>query len=438
MEFYSLLFLVVGIVIGSALTWLYVKSKVSEKGISLEDLKQNYIEKSIHDELKFDIKAINEENKILIGDTERLKTQLSNSRDEYERKKAELKEIEKTFIEKFENISNKVLRNQSETLNRNSNKQLESLLSPFEKTIKEFQSKVEKTHEERLKEAVSLQQQINQLSSMNESLTKEASNLSKALRSDPKKRGSWGEMVLETILEKSGLQKNVHYRREVSGNNDGDNLRADIIVDMPDHKNIIIDSKVTLNTYYDYVQNEEKDRTELLIKSFSAGVRKHIDTLHKKRYDQMYGINSPEYVLMFMPVEPAFFLALEADPELYQYAMDRNVVLVTTSTLLALMSTVATIWQHDKQHQNATKIAEEAGKLQQQVYKFLGELNDLKNHIDGSAEAYENAVKRLTTGNNNVIKLTKKIEDLGATLKASTDDKKEKEKFVSTHNILSA
>ena len=329
-------------------------------------------------------------------------------------------EVEKRMTAQFENLSSKILKEHQDNFSRSSADRIEHLIKPYQATLENFNKTFTSAHEQRIRESEVFKQHMNQMAEMNGKLSADANNLTRALRMNPKMRGNWGETILESLLENSGLSKGYHYRREVTGNNDEHQLRADVIIDLPGDRNLVIDSKVSLNHYYDYLSHDEDDGQNLL-KDHVSSIRKHIDTLHRKQYDKMYDINSPDIVFMFVPVEAGLMAALQSDPELSNYATNRKVMLVTNSTLFAMLSVVSQLWQRDKQFRNSEKIAEEAGKLHTQVIAFVRELEKVGKSLDNARDSYQNATSRLTSGNNNVVRLTQRIEQLGAKVKNRTD-----------------
>jgi len=303
-------------------------------------------------------------------------TELQSEIKLHQEREKDLELIEKKFTDQFENLSRKILKENADTLKKEGAESIETLIKPYKNSLDEFKKEFKTAQESHIRNHQDLKNEFVKLSDMNKRLSDDANNLTKALKMNPKLRGNWGETILETLLERSGLVKNYHYRREVSGATDEGNLRADVIIDLPERRNLVIDSKVSLNAYYDYVSSDD-DQCEAMLQDHIVGIRKHIDTLNRKQYDKMYNINSPDIVFMFVPIEAGLMAALQADPELSSYAIERNILLVTNSTLFAMLNVVSQLWQRDKQYENAEKIAEVAGKLHDQVLRFVGELRKI-------------------------------------------------------------
>ena len=385
-----------------ALSYLLSRAR---RGITLENLQEDYVLRKEYEtqqsQLQLKVEEVAELRQKLGG-----KEFLTN----------QMKDLE----EKFENLSNRIVSQGLKVLKEGSTEKMAQVINPFKDQLTEFRLSVEKSREASLKESEQLKFSLKQLADLNQNLSSEARNLTKALTMDSKKRGNWGEVILETVLEKSGLTKNLHYKREVMGISDQADLRADVIVNLPGERHLVIDSKVTLNAYLKYTSEEDEDG--LYIQQHLKAVKTHINTLSKKRYDRLHNINSPDFVFMFMPLEPAFHDALRNDPELYLYAMERNVVLVTASTLLAALITIASSWQQDIQRQNVDLMAELAGKLYDQVSAFIKDMEGINQGLVNANRSYESAAKRLSKGNNNVIRLTGKMKELGAKVKDKGDN----------------
>jgi len=285
------------------------------------------------------------------------KAQLETQIVGFENQLKNMESIEKRFTDQFENLSSKILKENSESFKEESTEKIDTLMKPYKDSLDDFKKQFQVSQESRIRESQDFKNEFLKLSDMNKRLSDDANNLTKALKMNPKMRGNWGETILEKLLEKSGLVKNYHYRREVSGSNDEYNLRADVIIDLPGERNLVIDSKMSLNAYYEYCSSDEENGDEHL-SDHVASIRKHIDTLHRKQYDKMYEINSPDIVFMFVPIEAGLMAALHSDPELSTYAIHRNIMLVTNSTLFAMLNMVSQLWQRNKQFENAERIAD--------------------------------------------------------------------------------
>ncbi|MBA9077995.1 DNA recombination protein RmuC [Rufibacter quisquiliarum] len=342
------------------------------------------------------------------NDIYHLKQKLSDER-------AELSQLRETFMQQFTQVSNQVLVTNAEHFRKASAENLEQVLSPLKERIKEFESKVEQTYEKTLKDTTSLKEQITFMASLNQQMSQDALNLTKALRGEKKAQGNWGEYLLENLLEKSGLERNVHYRREqVLQHDDAKIYRPDVIIDLPDNKHLIIDSKVSLVAYDAYCNCEDEAQQQLHLKSHVQSLRTHFTDLSRKNYQHLHGISSPDFVLMYIPIEPAFNLAIQQDRDLFLEALDRNIVFVTTSTLLATLRTVASVWKQESQKRNVLRIAEESGKLYDKFANFLEDLKDIGVNLDRSQQKYHAAMNKLSEGNGNLLKKVELLKKLGA------------------------
>ena len=335
----------------------------------------------------------------------------------------ELEQLREKFLQQFTSISNQVLMNNAEHFKKASAENLEQILSPLKERIKEFEAKVDATYEKTLKDSVSLKEQITQLASLNQQMSLDALNLTKALKGENKTQGNWGEYLLESLLEKSGLRKGVHYEREEVRQNDESKVyRPDVVIRLPDSKHLIIDSKLSLVAYEAYCSCEDDSQLEVYLRSHINSIRTHYTDLGRKNYHRLSGINSPDFVMMYIPIEPAFNLALQHDHDIFTDAFDKNIVLVTTSTLLATLRTVAGVWRQEDQKRNVIRIAEESGKLYDKFVGFVDDLKTIGKHIEGSQSAYSLAMNKLTEGKGNLVRRVEILKELGAKTSKTIDD----------------
>lgn len=317
--------------------------------------------------------------------------------------------------QQFENLANRVLKLQSESLDHQHRKGMKDILDPLKEKLQLFEQKIENSNIASIKQHESLKEQIKNLNLKSEQVSKDANELAKALKGDYKKQGNWGELILESILDKSGLVKDREYFLQASvRSEDGKLLRPDVVIDLPDEKKIVIDSKVSLVAYTNFVNSDNKEQQIISQKAHVIAIKNHIEGLADKNYQDLYGINSPDFVLMFIPIDTAFSAALEFDSELYNYAFDKNIVIVTSSTLLATLKTVESIWRNDKQNRYAIQIAEEAGKMYDKFANFVDDMEKLGNQINTSQNTYHEAMKKLSTGKGNLLTRADNLKDLGA------------------------
>ncbi len=329
-------------------------------------------------------------------------------------------ETEERLTKEFENLAHKILDLNSEKFKKQNKEQIDTLLSPLSEQIEKFKKKVEDTNEKGVERNAMLMQKIISLESLNNKLSQDALNLANALKGDSKTQGDWGESRLELLLEKSGLTNGVHFSTQAAYKDDEGKLKKpDFIINLPDNKHLIIDSKVSLTAYVEYYNAEDEITEQQAIKRHLDSIKRHYMELSDKDYPNLYGINTPDHVLMFVPNEPALMLALNEDKNLYLNALEKNIVLVSASTLLATLSTVASIWKQEDQKRNALEIAKEGGLLYDKFEGFIQDLIKVGKSIKSSKVSYEDAMSKLTEGRGNIIKKIENLKDLGAKTKKS-------------------
>ena len=324
------------------------------------------------------------------------------------------KQEEKLRIQ-FENLATKILDETSKKFTEQNKGNLKDILEPLGVRIKDFEKKVSETYIQGTKERSTLAQQIKNLSELNIKISEDAVNLTKALKGDSKIQGDWGEFKLEMILEKAGLTNGLHYSTQGSfQDEEGKHKRPDVIINLPEAKCLIIDSKVSLTAYTNYYQSEDEEEKERHLKEHVASVRRHVQDLSSKNYQKLYQINSPDYVLMFVPIEPAFMLAIQADPDLMAWAVEKkNIVIVPTSTLLATISMVSSIWKQEDQKKNVLEIARQGGALYDKFVGFVEDLIGVGKKLNDAKKSYDGAMNKLSTGKDNLVRKTENIKLLG-------------------------
>ena len=338
-----------------------------------------------------------------------------------------MQELQQKFKLEFENVANKLLDEKSARFTETNKTSLDLLLNPLKENIKLFEEKVEKVYKAESDERNVLKGEISKLMELNKQISEEANNLTRALKADTKKQGNWGEVILDRLLEASGLMEGESYTKQGKGmglaDEDGNRYQPDVIVNLPDNKHIVIDSKVSLLAYERLVNCDTDDDRALYLKQHIISIKSHINGLGGKNYHELYGINSPDFVLLFVPIESSFAIAVQADIELFEFAWNKKVVLVTPSTLLATLKTVASIWKQEQQTRNAIDIATKAGALYD---KFVGFINDLKkigDNIDRAKENYNDAFSKLSSGSGNLIGRVENLRKLGAKTTKVIDQK---------------
>lgn len=381
-------------------------------GILTDRLEQNtQLIKSIEDTLSKERKSNLELNSSLAEQ----RTMADNLREKLEVQKKEVDEIQKRFIAEFENLSSKILDEKSKKFTEQNKTNLDVILNPLKEKIKEFEQKVEQTYKVESAERNSLKGEIKSLIELNKRISEEANNLAKALKGDTKKQGNWGEVILERILERSGLTKGSEYEMQWSTTNEeGRRIQPDVVIFLPDEKHIIIDAKVSLIAYEAMVNAVIDEDRERYLKEHLISVRSHIKNLSEKSYFSSPDISSPDFVLIFMPIEPSFGIAVQADAELFNYAWDKKIVLVSPSTLLATLKTVSAIWKHEKQTRNAIEIARVGGALYDKFYNFVKDLKNIGEKINAAQQSHQDAMNKLSDGSGNIIRKVEELKRLGA------------------------
>jgi len=347
-------------------------------------------------------------------------SELINLKQRLEEEKKNLEAIQERSRVEFENVAHRILKQQTADFTITSQKGLQDILTPLRERIQDFEKKVDLTYEKGLKDQSDLKAELLKIYDLSVTLDKDAKNLTNALKSDSKRQGNWGEIILERVLERSGLIKDQEYYLQFSTKNEqGAIMRPDVVIRLPEDKHLVIDSKVSLTAYTEYVSAEEEHLRSKKLREHLDSIRRHIKELSEKRYDQLLGINSPDFVLMFMPVEPAFALAVQADHELFNYAWHERVVIVSPTTLLATLRTVSSIWKFEKQNQNALEIADRGGKLYDKFASFVNDLENIGQNIEKAEKAYQEAHKKLISGSGNLIRQVEQIKIMGVTTKKS-------------------
>ena len=345
-------------------------------------------------------------------------TDFDNLMERMREQRKETEELREKFTKEFENLANKILEEKSNKFTEQNKENLKNILSPLQEKIHLFEKKVEDTHKESIDYHAALRQQILGLREMNEQMSRETLNLTKALKGDSKMQGNWGELILERVLEKSGLEKGREYEVQQSyTTEEGNRIQPDVVINLPDGKKMIVDSKVSLVAYERYVNEEDETLRIVHLKEHVSSIKRHVDQLSDKNYHDIYKMESPDFVLLFIPIEPAFAIALNEDTTLYNKAFERNIVIVTPSTLLATLRTIDSMWTNQKQQENAYEIARQAGALYDKFEGFVSDLIMVGKRMDEGKKAYEGAMNKLVNGRGNIITSIEKLKKMGAKAK---------------------
>ena len=353
----------------------------------------------------------------------RRNSEFENLENRNREQKAEVEKLQEKFTKEFENLANTILDEKSTKFSKQNKESLEIILNPLQEKIKNFEKRVEDTHKESIDRHAMLRQQIIGLKELNEQMSKEATNLTKALKGDSKIQGNWGELVLERVLEKSGLEKDREYFVQNSFTTDeGRRVLPDVVLHLPDNKKMIIDSKVSLVAYERFVNEEDEDQRARFLKEHVSSLKKHIEQLSGKNYHTLYEIESPDFVLLFVPIEPAFAVAINQDNNIYNWAFEKNIVIVTPSTLLATLRTVDSMWTNEKQQQNAIEIATQAGRLYDQFVNLTEDLIKVGNQLNTVKGSYDSTMVKLT-GKGNLISKVERLKKLGSKASKQVNEK---------------
>lgn len=378
---------------------------------------RNQFEKSLA-QLSSEKENLQKEKESLAIHLAKKENDFDNLLERNKEQKQEVEQLQEKFTKEFENLANKILEEKTVKFTEQNKENLKNILSPLQDKIQLFEKKVEDTHKESIDYHAALRQQILGLREMNEQMSKETINLTKALKGDSKMQGNWGELVLERVLEKSGLEKDREYFVQQSHvTEDGNRVFPDVIINLPDGKKMIIDSKVTLTAYERYINEEDSDIKNQHLKEHIVSINRHVEQLGNKNYHDLYHMESPDFVLLFIPIESAFAVALNEDTTLYNKAFEKNIVIVTPSTLLATLRTIDSMWANQKQQENAIEIARQAGALYDKFEGFVSDLIKIGKKMDEAKIEYGNAMNKLVDGKGNLITSVEKLKKMGAKAK---------------------
>lgn len=444
----EILYIILAFILGAVLAYFILKSSsVSRK--SYEELQQNFNQKEadlnriiaeisaqnkaqiqkiaeqqeLNERQNSEIKDLQSDKNQLIGLKSQLAAQNESLQQLLDSQKEEIVKIQEEAKLQFENLANKILEEKTLKFTEQNQQNLKNILNPLQEKITDFEKKVENTHKESIDYHAALRQQILGLKEMNLQMSKETLNLTKALKGDSKIQGNWGELVLERVLEKSGLEKGREYEIQKSfTTEEGNRVQPDVIINLPDGKKMIIDSKVSLTAYEKYINEEDDEQKSSFLKEHVNSLKKHVEQLGSKNYQHLYQMESPDFVLLFIPIEPAFAIALNEDTQLYNKAFERNIVIVTPSTLLATLRTIDSMWTNQKQQENAYEIARQAGALYDKFDGFVTDLVKIGKKMDEAKTEYEGAMNKLVDGKGNLITSVQKLKIMGAKAKKSLPD----------------
>lgn len=421
----SILLFIVALFLGIYFGKVFFSANSKSEVASLEE-KINGLLQQI-EQFKMQVNQTAQERENIRAEKESLAIQLSKKETDFENlwernkeQKQEVEKLQEKFTKEFENLANKILEEKTTKFTEQNKENLKNILTPLQDKIHLFEKKVEDTHKESIDYHAALRQQILGLREMNEQMSRETLNLTKALKGDSKMQGNWGELILERVLEKSGLEKGREYEVQQSfTSEDGSRVFPDVVINLPDGKKMVVDSKVSLTAYERYINDENEAEKNLHLKEHVMSIKRHVEQLGAKNYHDLYQMESPDFVLLFIPIESAFALALNEDTTLYNRAFEKNIVIVTPSTLLATLRTIDSMWANQKQQENALEIARQAGALYDKFEGFVADLVKVGNKIKDSKTEYDNAMNKLVDGSGNLINRVENLKKMGVKAKKS-------------------
>jgi len=411
--------LLLGLLVGAVAIWLVLRERISSVVEKVKGESQVEIAR-LNERLaasQVDVKRLTSEKENLAT----LRDQLTAEQQRLSGKVAELattleseRSRDEQLTNRFKSLASDILEDKSQRFTAQNQTNLNQLLEPLRVKISEFQGEVQKVYVQEGKDRSALAEQVKQLMALNNQLSKDAHNLTSALKGQAKTQGNWGELILERVLEASGLRKGHEYDvQESHTREDGSRAQPDVVVHLPEDRHLIVDAKVSLKAYEEYANAETDHQRDAAMKRHLDSVRGHINDLSEKNYQQLYGLKSPDFVLMFIPVEPAFMLAIAHDSELWQDALKKNVMLVSPSTLLFVLRTVAHLWRQEQQNRNAQEIASRGAELYDKLVGFVEDLESLGNKLQQAQKAYDGAYNKFTGGRGNVIRQAEMLKELG-------------------------
>lgn len=427
----GILFLIIGLIAGFAAGYFFALNRKkdeasAQKNLEVENARLSQ-SASLADERRQESEQkrieLEQQNQMLLRENAVLKTEGLGLQQRMEEQKLELEKLNEKMTLQFKNLANEILEEKSKKFTDQNKTSLGELLNPLKEKLSDFEKKVEESNKENLKMNSSLGEQLKNLRELNQQITKEAENLTRALKGDTKTQGNWGEFILESILEKSGLVKGQEFIVQESATLEGGRLRPDVVVKLPDNKNIIIDSKVSLLAYEQSVNAADETDREQNLKAHVQSVKNHIRQLSGKDYQKLYGVEGLDFILMFIPIEPAFSAALQAETDLFNQAYEKQIVLVSPSTLLATLRTIANIWRYEYQNRNVLEIARQAGDMYDKFVNFTEDLVKLGQQMDTTKKTYGDAMNKLVDGTGNLVRRAEKLKELGAKTSKQMNEK---------------
>ncbi len=416
----EIVYIVIGLIFGIIITWLLVKNKF-QKEVSKLTLDKNLAEdknNGINENLSnFKEEIINKENTIidLSKQLASKSADYKNLNDKLQEQKADVEKLQERFKIEFKNLANEILEEKTQKFTDQNKINISEILKPLNEKIKDFEKKVEETYDKESKQRFSLKEEVKRLAELNQQVSKDTINLTKALKGDSKAQGNWGEVVLGNILERSGLVRDREYFIQTSFYNDErKRLQPDVVIAYPGNRNVVVDSKVSLTAYERYASADSPEEKEAAGKEHILSIKSHINELSQKNYQDLYQLKSLDFVMMFLPIEPAYLIAIQRDSDLWNYAYDKRVLLISPTNLIAALKMVESLWKQEYQSKNVLEIAKQSGDLYDKFVGLAEDLTDIGNKLKATQKSYELSMNKLLTGKGNLVGRVEKIKKLGA------------------------
>jgi len=423
----EILFILIGLLVGGLVGWLISKSSLAG---GLQDAKTRLLveqekSKSLIDQLDAQKKILESERGKILDLTNSLaaaEADYRNLEEKLEERKEEAQELQKKFTDQFKNLANEIFEEKSKKFTDQNKSNIFDLLKPLGEKIVEFEKRVEETHKDTISRNSALREQLENLQRLNVQMTKEAENLTRALKGDSQTQGAWGEFILESILEKSGLERDREYSIQESFTTSEGRLRPDVIIRLPENRHVVIDSKVSLTAYNSFINAQTEEEKVIALKAHLISIRQHMKGLSEKNY-QNISDQSLDFVIMFIPIEPAYILAIQSEKNLYEEALQRRIVFVSPTLLIPSLQLIKNVWKQEYQNRHVLDIANKAGDLYDKFVGFTEDLITLGRHMDSSKKMYEESMKKLSVGSGNLVRRTEELKKLGAKASKSIDGK---------------
>jgi DNA recombination protein RmuC len=412
----DILYLLTGLIIGAIVAWL-IQGFRQKANLQVGNEKNSFYSNE-NEQLR---KEIGNKENLLIEVSKKLASRESDYKhlsDKLNEQKAEIEKLQEKFSFEFRNLANDILEEKTKKFTEQNKINLDQILKPLNDKIKDFEKKVEETYDKESQQRFSLKEEVKRLAELNQLVSQEAGNLTRALKGEAKTQGNWGEVILESILEKSGLTKDREYFVQKSfTDEEGKRFQPDVVINYPGERSIVVDSKVSLTAYERYVSSTTQEEQENTLKDHLLSIKRHIDDLSGKAYHSLEQLNTLDFVMMFMPVEPAYMIAIQRDPGLWNYAYDKRILLISPTNLIAALKMVESMWRQEYQNKNAEEIARQSGALYDKFEGLVNDLIELGKRLNSTSDYYKSSMNKLTDGKGSLVSRIENIRKLGAKTK---------------------